>query len=293
MGGGEAIYRGYDQEQLDFQYSPRLQVPDHLRYSDAWTANSAKVRASGTGRLDIAYGPGATDLLDIFPAAGKGGRAPVAIFFHGGYWRSFSKNDFAYLAPYLTAEGALVAIPEYALCPTVTMDELIAQCRRAVVWVSHNIAGHGGDPAQTFIVGHSAGGHITAMMMSTDWQAEGLAAGAHIAGAFAISGLYDLEPFPKTFLQADVRLTPEQVERNSPLRHVRKVPAPNNFILAVGSAESEEFHRQAETYSDAWATVNARCDIIHEGGTNHYTVLDAIGVPDSLVRLGLLRMMNL
>lgn len=284
-----AVYRGYTRAQLDDEYNPRLKEPNFQSFFDRWDTESKKVRRGKSVKRDVAYGPGTTDTLDIFTPK-RIGPHPVLVYFHGGYWRRFGKADRAFLAPQVTADGVMLVSVDYALCPTVTMDELIAQCRRSLVWIHQHIAEHGGDPSRLYIAGESAGGHIVAMMATTDWAAEGLSPAPRIRGALAVSGLYDLEPIPLTYLQADVRLTPEQVARNSPVRHVRKTPT--QVILAVGLDESNEFRRQMDAYSDAFVQAGIRHDLVRCGGKNHFSIVDCLTEPRHTLYLSLMRLMR-
>jgi arylformamidase len=284
-----AVYRGYTRAQLDDEYNPRLKEPNFQSYFDRWGADSKKVRRGKTVKRDIAYGPGATDTLDIYTPK-RAGPHPVLVYFHGGYWRRFGKADRAFIAPHITEPGVMMVSVDYALCPTVTMDELIAQCRRSLVWIHRHIAEHGGDPGRIYIAGESAGGHIVAMMASTDWAAEGVSPAPLIRGALAISGIYDLEPIPLTYLQPDVNLTSEQVARNSPIRHVH--PSPTQVILAVGLDESAEFQRQMDAYSNAFVKAGIRHDLVRCGGRNHFSILDAMCEPRHTLYLSLMRLMR-
>lgn len=284
-----AVFRNYTQAQLDEQYNPRITAPDFQSYFDRWNEGSVAARKQPNAKLDIAYGPGPTDTVDIFTPPGPGPH-PVLVYYHGGYWRRFSKNDRAFLAPTMNAAGVMLVTVEYALCPAVTMDELIAQCRRALAWVGGNIAAHGGNPDRIYIAGESAGGHITAMMAATDWTAEGVAQPPRVRGALAISGLYDLEPFPLTYLQPDLHLTADQMARNSPVRLVSK--SPTQVMLAVGLDESAEFQRQTNDYSDAFAKAGVRHDVVRCGGRNHFSIVDCLTDPRHLLYLSLMRLLR-
>ncbi|HEX7007339.1 MAG TPA: alpha/beta hydrolase [Alphaproteobacteria bacterium] len=283
-----AVYGPYSQEALDDQYNTRLTAPDFAQIFERWARDSAKARQAGAATLDVAFGSSADETLDVFHAKATG--APIQIFFHGGYWRSMHKNDFAFLAPPFSAAGAVAVVPNYSLCPGVTMDTLIEQCRRAVDWTYKNARRIGGDPDRIHISGHSAGGHIVAMMLATDWVARGLPA-EPIRGACAISGLYDLEPIRLSFLNVDVRLTPEMALRNSPIEIMRKKAPPT--ILALGALESAEFHRQTARYDAVLRANGTPVEVMDEAGLHHFSILDAFCDRRQALGRAVLRQMGL
>ena len=278
---GTPIYRDYDQDALDLQYNARAAVPDHAPLIEAWSSDSVRARQELACRLDVAFGPSPIEVLDIFPAdhAAAAGLAPVQVFFHGGYWRAFHKDDFSFVARAFAAKGAVVVVMNYALIPTVNMDELVRQCRAALAWVHRNAASFGGDAGRVFVSGHSAGGHLVAMMLATDWPAFDGLPGDIVKGGFSVSGLFDLEPIRLSFLNEELNLGADDVARHSPLRLEPRVAAP--LILAVGSDESDEFQRHGTELAAAWKSKGADCRIMNFAGLNHFTILDGLRDPES------------
>jgi arylformamidase len=259
---------------LDAQYNNRLRVPGFLeRYVKPWTENSARARATQACQLGLAYGDaGPAQTLDIFPASGK--NQSVLVFIHGGYWRSLDKADFSFVAPAFTRQGACVVVPNYSLCPRVSMTQLVLEQVQALAWVYRNIGQYGGNPSRITVIGHSAGGHLAAMMLSCQWPrfASDLPANL-VRNAMSISGLHDLAPIQKSpYLQTDLRLTDQEVQQCSPAYF----PAPQGPLYAVcGADESEEFLRQNQFIEAAWGkrTVPVREAMV---GRNHFSALEAL-----------------
>ena len=277
---GTPIYRDYDQDALDLQYNARAAVPDHAALIEAWSGDSARARQDLPCRLDVAFGPSPDETLDIFPAAATApGPAPVQVFFHGGYWRAFHKDDFSFVARAFAPEGAAVVVVNYALIPTVDMDELVRQCRAAVAWVYRNAASFGGDAGRLFVSGHSAGGHLVATMLATDWPAFDGVPNDIVKGGCSVSGLFDLEPIRLSFLNEELNLGADDVARHSPLRLEPLVAAP--LILAVGGDEGDEFHRHGAELAAAWGARGADCRIMDMAGLNHFSILEGLRDPES------------
>src|SRR5437773_4558714 len=230
---GQTVFRHYDQEALDREYNNRLKVPEFAEYLDRWPRTSEAARRELPCRLDVRYGASPGETLDIFPADGPG-PAPVHVFIHGGYWHRMDKADFSYVARGLRPAGAATVVLDYGLVPAIDLDELVRQCRAAIAWVHRHARQWGGDPDRIAISGHSAGGHLVAMLLATDWAASGVPADVVKAGC-AISGLYDLEPIRLCYLNRVLALTPEVAQRNSPVHLAPARPTP--LILAVGGTE--------------------------------------------------------
>jgi arylformamidase len=272
----------YDPAWLDVQYNNRARVPEHAQLFQRWATASARVREGMTCLLDQPYGVGRHETLDVFPAAQA--RSPVFVFIHGGWWRSADKADYSFLAASLVAAGAMVVMPNYALCPgteeePVSIETITLQMTRAVAWVYRNAALYGGSPGRIVVGGHSAGGHLAAMMLSCEWpEIDAKLPLGLVGSALSISGVHDLEPIMHTpFLQGDLRLTPESVERLSPARF--RAPRDKRLCCAVGALESEEFLRQNALMQRAWG-LEAAPVAAEIADTNHFTVLHDLADPE-------------
>lgn len=251
---------------LQREYDNRLKVPDYPDYLDRWMRDAATFRDSHpTAELDVSYGPSEQQVLDIFwPDAARD--APLAMFVHGGYWQSLDKNPFSHLARGLVSHGIAVALPSYDLCPNVTLAVVVEQVRDAAAFLARRHA------RGLLAMGHSAGGHLSAMLMATDWPARSLPA-ATVPAAFAISGLFDLVPLLATKVNDALRLDQAEALRLSPV----KLPRPRGRIHAiVGDEEGLEYARQtriiAEAWGGSWESVP---------GANHFSIVDPLADPAS------------
>lgn len=276
---------------LDAQYNARALIPDHPAIFARWAEASRVAREGSRAAVcDLPYGSGPGETLDVFPAAAP--HAPVLVFIHGGYWRSLDKSDHSFVAPSFNSDGAMVVVPNYALCPAVTVEQIALQMTAAVAWVWRNAARFGGDPGRIALAGHSAGGHLVAMMLSCRWKQVGADLPAMpVTGGLAISGLFDLEPIRRTpFLQADLHLTPASVARLSPAFFPRPRGVP--LYAVAGNDESEEFIRQNKLIRDVWGpTAVPVCETLP--AANHLTVLASLADPAGRLHDLALRLLGL
>lgn len=286
---------------LDSQYNNRARVPEAVQHLQRWAADSATARAalqaSGQTLLDVPYMadpalPPAAQTLDIFTpppgATPPAGGWPVLLFVHGGYWRALDKADHSFIAPPWVAQGAIVVIPNYALCPVVRVSTITDQMRQAVAWTAchiGNLNGQPGNPSRLSVAGHSAGGHIVGMLLSTRW-AEWGGSGAALPGqpdgtpirhGISISGLFDLEPIRQTPFLADLGLTPEEAQAQSPIHHRH---TGGQLTAVVGGDESEEFLRQNGLLRTAWGEAAALVAEVLPG-LNHFSVVEELTRPSS------------
>ncbi len=282
----------HDPQWYDLMYNNRALVPDFAHHISTWTAGSIEARQLPGAHLDIPYGLGEGETLDVFrpraEADGPVGKAPVLVFLHGGYWRSLDKSDHSFVAPEFTDAGACVLVLNYALCPgtdkhPVTVPHIALQMVKALVWTWRNIAQYGGDATRITVVGHSAGGQLAAMMLACVWKA--VAADLPddlVKNALSISGLHELEAIRRTpFLQASLCLTPEDAVKASPAWMPR--PAHGVLYSVCGGDESAEFIRQNRLIQQSWGRMTVPvCEVLP--GLNHFSVLSSLVDPDSRLR---------
>jgi arylformamidase len=266
----------YDSALMDRMYNNRALVSEHPEHFRRWAADSAEVLRTEVRELDLRYGGGPNEHLDVFPAARP--QAPVLFFIHGGYWRSLDKRDHSFIAPGFTGQGVCVVVPNYALAPAATIPQIVMQMVQALAWTFRNIARHGGDPNRITVAGHSAGGHLAAMMLACVWPVFGRDLPADLVkNALSISGIHDLEPIMHApFLQSTLKLTRQQVRQASPA--LLPPPARGELYAVAGGNESAEFLRQIKLMRDAWGTTRVPvCEALP--GLNHFSALEALPQP--------------
>ena len=284
------LYRDFaTQEDLDAQYDLRTLFPEAASLYEAFCEReSGKAREDLAHHLNVPFGPTLAEHVDLYPA-GEG--APVLVYVHGGFWALRTAREFGFIARGPASRGVATVVTNYALCPAVTIDEIVRQTRAAIAWAYRNARSFGGDPERLHVAGHSAGGHLVAMLLATDWPGDYSLPADVIKGATAISGLFDLAPFPYTFLQPKVQLTWDQVRRNSPILHVPDESSP--LLVAYGEDETDEFKRQSEDFLAAWKEKSLSGERLVLPGKNHYDVIDGFLDAGSPLLTGILGRMGL
>jgi arylformamidase len=268
-----------DTAAVDAEYDPEKRVGSRQPYIDWYIRESALARSRLDCRLGMAYGTAPREILDVFPSNVPG--SPVLMFIHGGYWRALSAQEFSFVASGLVPHGITVAVMSYTLCPAVTIAQITCQSHAAVAWLAENAWQFAGDPTNLFAAGHSAGGQQVGMLLSSSKEA-GRAAGA-IKGGIAISGVFDLRPLRRSWLQPILELTDESAAAQSPLLHIPKRAAP--LLVSVGGSESSAFLHQTQDYLAAWKAAGLSGESLAQPGRNHYEAIFGLADPDSpLVR---------
>jgi arylformamidase len=271
-----------DRSTLDADYNLRAAVAEHQSYFDRYDADSQAFRQRCPGRLDLAYGDSPRQVVDLFLPAPV--RPPLLVFIHGGYWQRFDPKAFSFVAAQPLAAGAAVALIGYDLAPAVDLDAIVGQIRRGLAWLYRQGDGLGYDPGRMFVAGHSAGGHLAAMALAHDWAADGLPRDL-IKGICAISGVFDLEPIRRCYLNEVLGLDVAQARRNSPL-HLPPGPASCPVTVAVGATETAAFHAQSRAYADKLAAAGWPCQLVIQPEMHHFEIVMSLARPeDALVRI--------
>jgi arylformamidase len=261
----------------EVEYNNRARVPEHPQIFAGWARDAAAYRdeAAKENRavIGLKYGPSPRQTIDIFkPRGGKDG--PVALFIHGGYWRSLEPASFSHMARGMNAHGVTVAVSGYDLCPQVSIGDIIRQTQAACLFLWKRY--------QRWIMasGHSAGGQLAACMVATDWKALDASLPADLVPVgYAISGVHDLSPLLHLATNADFKLDEAEARRISPVHW----PVARGRVLdaVVGGDESAEFLRQSRIIADAWRERGAQTRYEAIPGMNHFTVCDAMTDPGS------------
>lgn len=261
-----ASYRGMDRSALDAAYDNRGAMADFPGWSARREQRCTAVRAARRPVADLRYGDGPRERLDYFAANTP--NAPVLVFIHGGYWQANDKETSSALVEGPLSRGFAVVLLEYTLAPEAGIGQMVQEIDRALTWLGAHVAELGGDPARMLLSGHSAGGHLTAMLLTHP----------AVAGALAISGLFDLEPIRLGSLNDKLGLDADAVQRYSPALHLPASCPP--LIVTVGTAELPELQRQSAEYAAAMQAAGLPVQFLPLAGCDHFTILDALSAPD-------------
>ena len=261
-----------DRAWFETQYSPSRTVANGPELMAAWPRRAAATRSIRAFLADVPTGTHPRETLDLFRARNPKG---TLVYIHGGYWQAFSKAESSWVAEGFQDAGYSVALLNYPLCPEVTLEALTESVRRSFARLYTEVLDEA-ERAAIVVAGHSAGGHLTAALVATDWTRFGLPA-RPFDGAVPISGLFELAPLIQTSINDKVGLTPESAAGLSPVVASPAVAVP--LTLVVGERETAEFHRQGEALAQAWAALQPR--IVEIPDANHYTVIDGLAEPGS------------
>ncbi len=252
-------------------YSNQAAVPDFQNYFDRWRRSSAEVRTAKLCFLDVPYGMGWRQTCDIFPAAAA--NAPVLVFIHGGWWHFLDKSDHSFVAEPFLKNGASVVLLNYPLAPMVAIEDIVESVRKGVAWVRDNIARFGGDPTRITVCGHSAGGHLTAMIAQEDANPE---RSVHkiVQACVSISGVYDLNPILATPHNKSIRMLQATAEAATAITKINTIQC--RMTIAVGEKETPGFRWQHNAFEERcdWAGKSLTAMVCD--GDNHFSVVDEL-----------------
>ena len=274
------LYKGMDAQALEAQYNlVARRGPDFPELVERWIVRSAAHAQASGARMNLAYGEGEREKLDFF--SGGDANGPVVIYIHGGYWQRGDKNMYGFVTEAFIKHGVSVAMLNYNLTPSVRMGQMPLQIRKAISWCWHNSDDLGFSKEKLFVMGHSAGGHLTAMMMSTDWAAfdsemplEAVRAGV------PISGLFELEPLVHTSLNTGPQMDIPEAIQESPLFISPATNAPQ--LVIVGGGETEEFFRQSDAYVEKYQTNERQMERYDVPNDDHFDELERLAEDDSV-----------
>jgi arylformamidase len=275
MSDKDRVWRDLDQAALDAQYNLRAASPDHPAYFARWAAASAAARERLPLRRDLAYGEAGTQTLDLFTVPGA--PAPLLVFLHGGWWQAMDKSDFSFIAPAFHALGIAVAVVNYSLAPAATVGAIVEESRAALAFLRRRAGELGIDAGRLAVAGHSAGGHLAAMLALDE-------AAFAPPVVCAISGVFDLEPIRLCYLNRVLGLTAAEMPGLSPLRLLegRRGPIPMpRLLLAVGGRETAELRRQQAEFAACWQERVAPPAIVEQPEDDHFSIMDRLAQPAS------------
>ena len=281
------LYKGYDQTALDRQYNNRLHVPDYATYMERWEMLSRQTEKESPVVKNIPYAALPREQLDIYPSLQPSSK--TLIFIHGGYWHKLDKSSFQFIGAAFRNYGITTVLINYPLAPVVAIDQIAASCRQAIHWLYQNISAYNGDPGQLYIAGYSAGGHLSAMLLATDWRHFNLIPDV-IKGACVISGLFNLIPVRLSDINQVLKMDTETARQNSPVHLLPATQCP--LLIVVGSNETNEFLDQSKELYTCWKE-RISAEIIQIPGLNHYSIVETILDPQSCLHRAMLGLMKI
>jgi len=288
---GPRIFLDYDQTELDAAYSQRTYAPhsDHVRHRMSVNSDAARSRIGAPKR--IAYGSTEIEKLDIYPTSQP--NAPVNIYIHGGAWRQGLAKGCGFAAELFVNAGAHFVVPDFTWVQDAqdSLRTMADQVRCAIAWVYSNAASFGGNPDRLYLSGHSSGGHLAAVALTTDWKREFNLPPDILKGGLCCSGMYDLHPVRLSARSSYVRFDDAMVEALSPIRHIDAITAP--LVVVYGTLETPEFQRHAKSFAEAIERAGKPVELLVGEGYNHYEIRETLGNPYGLLGRAALQQMQL
>ncbi|GAB0197567.1 kynurenine formamidase isoform X2 [Grus americana] len=289
MGG----WRDMTAEALEEQYSPSRWSPRLGRdaviqaHLAATAAGTQRARAGAQTSLHVPYGDGEREKLDVYFPTDPSGTFPVLVYIHGGYWQCLSKDESGFAAPPLVSRGVGVVAVGYDTAPEGHMDAMVLQVRRSLAFLAQQYPGIRG----IYLCGHSAGAHLAAMVLSTDWTEYGVV--PDIKGAVLVSGVYDLEPILHTYVNDALNMSREVARRNSPMLCVSPAaPAACEVLVAMAQHDSPEFRRQSQEYGQALRAAGWSVSLLDLAGVDHFDIIEKLSEESFVLTQVILNMIS-
>ncbi len=290
-GEGPKVWLDMDQAALDKAYTQTAYAPNMRQVIARWGINSDAVRSRLGEPLRYSYGDKPIESLDVYPT--KHCDAPVHIYIHGGAWRQSSAQRYGFLAEPFVNAGAHFIAPDFSWVQDAggSLFPLADQVRRAVAWVHRNAQVFGGDADRIYLSGHSSGGHLAGVILTTDWQKEFNLPANIIKGGLCCSGMFDLKPVRLSLRSDYIKFTDEMEHDLSPIRHLEKLHTP--LIVAYGSLETPEFMRQSRDFAKAVSNAGKPVQLIVAENYNHFEIIETLASPYGILGRAVLEQMQL
>jgi arylformamidase len=288
---GPRVWLDMDQTELDAAYDQNIYAPNLQQVVKRWATNSEGVRARSGAPQRYAYGPTPIEGLDVYRT--KRPNAPINIFIHGGEWRLGAAKSSAFPAELFVHAGAHYVVPDFARVQDVggSLTPIAEQVRRAVAWVHRNAQSFGGDSDRIYLSGHSSGGHLAGVIMTTDWPKDFNLPIDTVKGGLCCSGMFDLKPVRLSARRKYINFTDEMEHGLSSQRHLDKLNAP--VIVAHGTLESPEFQRQSRDFAAAGMAAGKSVELLVAEGYNHFEIIETLGNPYGPLGRAVLEQMQL
>ncbi len=288
---GPPVWLDLDQAELDAAYDQSIYAPNLPQITKRYATNSEGVRARSGAPKRYAYGPTPIEGLDVYMT--KRPNAPINIFIHGGAWRGGLAKDFGYAAELFVNAGAHYVVPDFVnvIETDGNLMPMAEQVRRAVAWVRRNAQSFGGNPERIYVSGHSSGGHLTGVILTTDWRKDFDLPADTVKGGLCCSGMFDLKSVRLSARSSYVKFTDEMEQALSPQRHLDKLNVP--VIVAHGTLETPEFQRQSRDFAAAVKAAGKPVQLLVGEGYNHFEIPETLANPYGLLGRAILEQMKL
>jgi arylformamidase len=285
--GGPKVFMDYTQDELDDAYTQTKWAPNAKEVVDGYETTGAEVRRL-LHPLTFSYGAKPSETLDVFAPAGAR-NLPIQVFIHGGAWRALTKESASGPAPTFVGNKSIFIALNFDNIPENTLPGMVDQCRRALVWIARNAAQFGGNPDRLYLSGHSSGGHLATVMLTTEWEKFGLPR-TILKGGLVMSGMCDLRPVMMSVRSSYVKITDVERDELSAITRMERVNCP--VIVAWGSRESPEFKRQSLLFADGLRKQGRLAGTYYLEGRTHFEVPNALNTAESVLSQATLGLMN-